>query len=71
MTRTDRLKTLDARSPGDDSRTQTVTLLESGARTAEAHRMLPHLAGWRRYGGPAAPPLAQHRHRRRRPLRLA
>lgn len=46
MTRTGRLKTLDARSPGDDSRTQMVALLESGARTAEAHRVLPHLAAW-------------------------
>lgn len=46
MTRADRLRTLDARSPGDDSRTQMVALLESGARTAEAYRALPHLAGW-------------------------
>ncbi|WP_326763475.1 hypothetical protein OG978_01730 [Streptomyces sp. NBC_01591] len=44
--RTGRLKTLDARSPGNDSRTQMVALLESGARTAEAHRVLPHLAAW-------------------------
>ncbi|MFI5774702.1 hypothetical protein ACIA74_40840 [Streptomyces sp. NPDC051658] len=46
MMRTGRLKTLDARSPGNDSRTQMVALLESGARTAEAHRVLPHLAAW-------------------------
>ncbi|MFI5775222.1 hypothetical protein ACIA74_43790, partial [Streptomyces sp. NPDC051658] len=30
----------------DDSRTQMVALLKSGARTAEAHRVLPHLAAW-------------------------
>ncbi|MEU2674497.1 hypothetical protein ABZ622_37750 [Streptomyces sp. NPDC007164] len=46
MTRADRLTTLDARGPGDDSRTQMVSLLESGARTAEVHRVLPHLAAW-------------------------
>jgi hypothetical protein len=44
MILTGRLKTLDARSPGNDARTQMVALLESGARTAEAHRVLPHLA---------------------------
>lgn len=46
MMRTARLATLDARSPGDDSRTQMVAVLESGARTAQAHRALPHLAAW-------------------------
>jgi hypothetical protein len=46
MMRTARLTMLDARSPGDDSRTQMVALLEAGARTAEAHRALPHLAAW-------------------------
>jgi hypothetical protein len=46
MMRTARLTMLDARSPGDDSRTQMVALLEAGARTAEAHQALPHLAAW-------------------------
>ncbi|WP_123469230.1 hypothetical protein [Streptomyces sp. ADI92-24] len=46
MTRADRLTSLDARGPGNDFRTQMVALLESGARTAEAHRILPHLAAW-------------------------
>ncbi|WP_406458484.1 hypothetical protein OG782_36335 [Streptomyces sp. NBC_00876] len=46
MMRTDRLGSLDARGPGNASRTQMVALLESGARTAESHRALPHLAAW-------------------------
>ncbi|MEL5953988.1 hypothetical protein AADR41_04220 [Streptomyces sp. CLV115] len=46
MTRTGRLKTLDTRSPGNSSRIQMVALLESGARTAETHRVLPHLTAW-------------------------
>ena len=37
---------LDTRAPGDHSRLQLVETLESAARTAEAHRALPHLAGW-------------------------
>lgn len=48
MMRTERLTTLDARSHGDDSRTQLVALLDSGARTAETNRVLPHLAAWAR-----------------------
>lgn len=46
MMRISRLTMLDARSPGDDARTQMVALLESGADTAEVHRALPHLAAW-------------------------
>ncbi|MFJ6435607.1 hypothetical protein [Streptomyces sp. NPDC091416] len=46
MARVDRLGTLDARGPGDDSRTQMVALLESGAHTAETCRVLPHLVAW-------------------------
>lgn len=41
-----RFPLLDARAPGDDSRTQLVTTLESAATTAETHRALPHLTGW-------------------------
>ncbi|MGW5129663.1 hypothetical protein ACWEQ7_37670 [Streptomyces sp. NPDC004069] len=36
----------DARLPGDASRAQLVMLLEAGARTADAHTVLPDLAGW-------------------------
>jgi len=46
MMRTARLTVLDDRSPGDESRIQMVAVLEAGARTAEAHRALPHLAAW-------------------------
>jgi Phosphotransferase enzyme family len=43
-----RFAVLDTRAPGDRSRLQLVETLESAARTAEAHRALPHLAGWLR-----------------------
>jgi aminoglycoside/choline kinase family phosphotransferase len=43
-----RFAVLDNRAPGDHSRLQLVETLESAARTAEAHRALPHLAGWAR-----------------------
>jgi Phosphotransferase enzyme family len=43
-----RFAVLDTRAPGDHSRLQLVETLESAARTAEAHRALPHLAGWAR-----------------------
>jgi hypothetical protein len=46
LLRLHRLAMLDARAPGDDSRPQLVETLESAARTADAHRALPHLAGW-------------------------
>ncbi|CAM5486612.1 hypothetical protein SSPIM334S_01751 [Streptomyces spiroverticillatus] len=36
----------DARPPGDASRAQLVLLLEAGASAADAHRVLPDLAGW-------------------------
>jgi len=39
---------VSARPPGDHSRLQLVETPESAARTAEAHRALPHLAGWAR-----------------------
>ncbi|MEV4106694.1 hypothetical protein [Nonomuraea sp. NPDC049695] len=41
-----RLSVLDARPAGDNSRTQLVAVLEAAARTAEAWRALPRLAGW-------------------------
>jgi phosphotransferase family enzyme len=44
-----RFTVLDTRAPGDHSRLQLVETLESAARTAEAHRALPHLAGWARH----------------------
>ena len=43
-----RFAVLDTRAPGDHSRLQLVETLESAARTAEAHRALPHLSGWAR-----------------------
>ena len=46
--RVHRFAVLDTRAPGDHSRLQLVETLESAARTAEAHRALPHLAGWAR-----------------------
>jgi hypothetical protein len=46
LLRLHRFAMLDARAPGDHSRLQLVETLESAARTAEAHRALPHLAGW-------------------------
>jgi aminoglycoside/choline kinase family phosphotransferase len=48
LLRLHRFAVLDARAPGDHSRLQLVETLESAARTAEAHRALPHLAGWAR-----------------------
>jgi aminoglycoside/choline kinase family phosphotransferase len=48
LLRLHRFAVLDARAPGDHSRLQLVETLESAARTAEAHRTLPHLAGWAR-----------------------
>jgi len=46
LLRLHRCAVLDSRAPGDHSRLQLVETLESAARTAEAHRTLPHLAGW-------------------------
>ena len=48
LLRLHRFAILDTRAPGDHSRLQLVETLESAARTAEAHRALPHLAGWAR-----------------------
>jgi hypothetical protein len=48
LVRLHRFAVLDTRAPGDHSRLQLVETLESAARTAEAHRALPHLAGWAR-----------------------
>ena len=48
LVRLQRWTLLDARAPGDHSRPQLVETLESAARTAEAHRAVPHLAGWAR-----------------------
>jgi hypothetical protein len=48
LSRLHRFAVLDTRAPGDHSRLQLVETLESAARTAEAHRALPHLAGWAR-----------------------
>jgi hypothetical protein len=48
LLRLHRFAMLDTRAPGDHSRLQLVETLESAARTAEAHRALPHLAGWLR-----------------------
>ncbi len=48
LVRLRRFGVLDTRAPGDDSRVQLVETLESAARTAEAHRALPQLAGWAR-----------------------
>jgi hypothetical protein len=48
LVRLQRFAVLDTRAPGDHSRLQLVETLESAARTAEAHRALPHLAGWAR-----------------------
>jgi len=48
LLRLHRFAVLDTRAPGDHSRLQLVETLESAARTAEAHRALPHLAGWAR-----------------------
>jgi hypothetical protein len=48
LLRLHRFAVLDARAPGGHSRLQLVETLESAARTAAAHRALPHLAGWAR-----------------------
>lgn len=48
LVRLRRFAVLDTRAPGDHSRLQLVETLESAARTAAAHRALPHLAGWAR-----------------------
>jgi hypothetical protein len=49
LVRLHRFAVLDTRAPGDHSRLQLVETLESAARTAEAHRALPHLVGWARH----------------------
>ena len=41
-----RFAAVDARAPGDRSRPQLVETLEAAARTAENHRVFPHLTGW-------------------------
>lgn len=41
-----RLPQLDARAPGDQSRLQMVSTLESAARVAERHSSLPRLSSW-------------------------
>lgn len=52
LSRLTRLPVIDARPPGDDSRTQLVATLEAAAHTADVHRALPALAGWcRRLAG--------------------
>lgn len=43
-----RLPQLDARTPGDQSRLQMVSTLESAASAAEHHNSLPRLSGWMR-----------------------
>jgi hypothetical protein len=48
LVRLHRFTLLGTRVPGDHSRVQLVETLESAARTAEAQRALPHLAGWAR-----------------------
>jgi hypothetical protein len=49
LSRLGRFTVLDTRVPGDHSRLQLVETMESAARTAQAHRALPHLAGWGRH----------------------
>ncbi|MFF5262201.1 hypothetical protein ACFY4C_24965 [Actinomadura viridis] len=49
LVRLERLRSVDARPPGDDSRHQLIATLESAASTASAHRALPALAGWARH----------------------
>ncbi|MFJ8108361.1 hypothetical protein [Streptomyces sp. NPDC096132] len=46
IVRLQRFALLDTRAPGDDSRSQLVETLEAAARTATAHRALPHLTSW-------------------------
>lgn len=43
-----RLPKLDARTPGDQSRLQMVSTLDSAATAAERHNSLPRLSGWMR-----------------------
>ncbi|MCP2356813.1 hypothetical protein HD597_003833 [Nonomuraea thailandensis] len=49
LARLHRLPVLHARPAGDDSRAQLVASLEAAGRTADAHRVLPRLAGWCRH----------------------
>ncbi|SPL98406.1 unnamed protein product [[Actinomadura] parvosata subsp. kistnae] len=49
LTRLRRLPALDTRPAGDTSRAQLVATLEAAARTADACRALPRLAGWCRH----------------------
>ncbi len=44
--RLSRFATLDARKPGESSRLQMVSTLESAAAVARRHRALPQLSGW-------------------------
>lgn len=46
LLRAQRLAAVDGRPVGDDGRLQLVETLEAAARVADAHRVLPHLAGW-------------------------
>jgi hypothetical protein len=46
LVRLERFPRVDARPPGDPSRPQLVATLKAAARTADAHRVLPRLAGW-------------------------
>ncbi|HEY6738449.1 MAG TPA: hypothetical protein VI076_06330 [Actinopolymorphaceae bacterium] len=46
--RSNRLPVLDARAPGDPSRPQLISTLESAADAAASHRTLPRLVGWTR-----------------------
>ncbi|MBP0451163.1 phosphotransferase [Kitasatospora sp. RG8] len=46
LVRLQRFALLDTRPPGDPSRLQLIATLEAAARTAEAHRALPHLTAW-------------------------
>ena len=44
--RLNRLPKVDGRGPGDDSRIQLISTLESAARVAQHHRSFPHLRSW-------------------------
>jgi hypothetical protein len=46
--RLNRFPKLDGRRPGDHSRLQRVSTLESASTAADAHRALPRLSGWLR-----------------------
>lgn len=46
LDRLNRFAVLDRRAPGHPSRVQMVSTLEAAAQAAQAHRALPHLAGW-------------------------